>query len=257
MANKPSSVRSTAFSRLKNPNNDVEGNALRNRILLGLPRKEYDAVFSKLTSVRLELRILMQEAGGQIEYCYFPNTMMASVLNVMADGKSVEVGLAGWEGFVGLPCIAGFRSSASRVVVQAQGTAYRISASDMWKMVCTCPQLSAALLRYSQEATMEVTQIAACNRLHEIDERLARWLLMSQDRILLDVLPLTQEFLAQMLGTRRASVSVAGSILQRAGLIQSVRGKVAIVNRKGLEEASCECYGIIQKQLEKWRQESQ
>ena len=131
MANKPSSVRSTAFSRLKNPNNDVEGNALRNRILLGLPRKEYDAVFSKLTSVRLELRILMQEAGGQIEYCYFPNTMMASVLNVMADGKSVEVGLAGWEGFVGLPCIAGFRSSASRVVVQAQGTAYRISASDI------------------------------------------------------------------------------------------------------------------------------
>jgi CRP-like cAMP-binding protein len=257
MANKPSSVRATTLSRSKNHNYDVEGNALRNRILLDLPRKEYDAVFSKLTSVRLELRILMQEAGGQIEYCYFPNTMMASVLNVMADGKSVEVGLAGWEGFVGLPCIAGFRSSASRVVVQAQGTAYRISASDMWKAVCTCPQLAAALLRYSQEATMEVTQIAACNRLHEVDERLARWLLMSQDRILLDVLPLTHEFLAQMLGTRRASVSVAGSILQRAGLIQSIRGNVAIVNRKGLEEASCECYGIIQKQMEKWRQEAQ
>lgn len=257
MANKPSSVRSITLSRFKGNSDDIDGNKLRNRILLGLPRKERDAVFSKLTSVRLELHYLLQEAGGQIKYCYFPNTMMASVLNVMSDGKSVEVGLAGWEGFVGLPCIAGFRSSASRVVAQAQGTAYRISASDMWKAVRTCPRLTAALLRYSQEATMEVTQVAACNRLHEVDERLARWLLMSQDRILLDVLPLTQEFLAQMLGTRRASVSVAASILQRAGLIQSVRGQVAIVNRKGLEEASCECYGVIQKQMEKWRQESQ
>lgn len=234
---------------------DGDGNALKNKILLGLPRKECDAIFSKLTLQDLELHYVLQEAGKAIEFCYFPNTLMGSVLNIMADGKSVEVGLAGWEGFIGLPTISGFRTSASRVVVQAQGNAYRISAADMQKSVRTCPQLTVALLRYSQEATMEVTQIAACNRLHEVDERLARWLLMSQDRIRLEVLPLTQEFLGQMLGTRRASVSVAASILQRAGLIQHGRGHVSILDRKGLEAASCECYGMIREQLASWEKE--
>jgi CRP-like cAMP-binding protein len=230
---------------------------VRNKILLGLPRKECDAVFTKLTLVSMELHDLMQEAGQEIEHCYFPNTMMASVLNVMSDGKSVEVGLAGWEGFVGLPATAGFRTSASRVVTQAQGNAFRISAGDMRRAVRACPQLAIALTRYSQEATMEVTQIAACNRLHEVDQRLARWLLMSQDRIRLKVLPLTQEFLSQMLGTRRASVSVASASLRKKGLIEAGRGYVSILDRKALEEASCECYGTIRRQSESWRRESQ
>jgi CRP-like cAMP-binding protein len=257
MVRKPSSIRSKETLRPRELRNDGDGNALRNRILLGLPGKEYDAIFSKLTLVDLELHDLLQEAGDLIEFCYFPNTMMGSVLNVMADGKSVEVGLAGWEGFIGLPTIAGLRSSASRVVTQAMGTAYRISASDMRKALRTCPQLTIALFRYSQEATIEVTQIAACNRLHEVDERLARWLLMSQDRVRMKELPLTQEFLAQMLGTRRASVSVAASILERAGLIEHGRGHVSILDRKGLEEACCECYGVIKQQLENWEKESQ
>jgi hypothetical protein len=129
----PSSIRSKETLRPRELRNDGDGNALRNRILLGLPGKEYDAIFSKLTLVDLELHDLLQEAGDLIEFCYFPNTMMGSVLNVMADGKSVEVGLAGWEGFIGLPTIAVLRSSASRVVTQAMGAAYRISASDMRK----------------------------------------------------------------------------------------------------------------------------
>ncbi len=255
MAKKPASVHSTAFSpSASNPNN---GHGIKNRILLGIPRKECETVFAKLTLVSLRLHDLMQEAGQKIEYCYFPNTMMASVLNVMIDGKSVEVGLAGWEGFVGLPAVAGFSTSASRVVTQGEGTAFRIRASDMRKASRSCPQLTTALIRYTHESAMEVTQIAACNRLHEVTERLARWLLMSQDRIRLKVLPLTQEFLSQMLGTRRASVSVASAVLQRAGLIQTGRGYVSILDRKGLEEASCECYGAIQRQLESWRKESQ
>jgi CRP-like cAMP-binding protein len=257
MVKKPSLTRSKEVLRLRDRRNDGDGNALRNRILLGLPSKESDAIFAKLTLVDLELHDLLQEAGNVIEFCYFPNTMMGSVLNVMADGKSVEVGLAGWEGFIGLPAIAGLRTSGSRVVTQAKGTAYRISASDIRKVVRTCPQLMVAFLRYSQEATMEVTQIAACNRLHEVDERLARWLLMSHDRIRLDELPLTEEFLAQMLGTRRASVSVSANILQRAGLIQHGRGYVSILDRKGLEEACCECYGVIKQQLASWEKESQ
>jgi CRP-like cAMP-binding protein len=170
---------------------DGDVHALKNRILLGLPPKECDFILSKLTFVDLRLHDVLQEVGKPIKYGYFPNTAMGSVLNIMADGKSVEVGLVGKEGFIGLPLMAGLQSSASRVVTQAQGTAYRIDAENMRKAARSCPQLIASLLRYSQESTMEVTQIAACNRLHEVEKRLARWLLMSHDRIGSDRLPLT------------------------------------------------------------------
>jgi CRP-like cAMP-binding protein len=236
---------------------DGNGNNLHNRLLLGLPVKERDILFSKLVFLNFRLNELLHEPGSPIQYCYFPNTAMVSILNVMKDGKSVEVGLAGWEGFVGMPLVVGFRSSASRAVIQAEGTAFRINADDMRQALPKCPQLMMSLMRYSQEATMEVTQIAACNRLHEVDERLARWLLMSQDRIGKDTLPLTQEFLSQMLGTRRASVTVAAAVLQRAGLIKYIRGHVSILNRNGLETASCECYPLIQKQLKSWQSELQ
>jgi CRP-like cAMP-binding protein len=253
---KPSSVRATNALALMKSRNDGNGNAVHNRLLLGLSNKECGYVLSKLVFVDLSLHDLLQEAGQPIEHCYFPNTAMGSILNVMDDGHSVEVGLAGWEGFIGLPVIAGLRSSASRVVTQAQGTAFRITADDMRDAIRKCPQLIVSMLRYSQEATMEVTQIAACNRLHSVEERLARWLLMSQDRIRKDILPLTQEFLAQMLGTRRASVSVAAAILQRAGLIHYNRGHVSILNREALESACCECYKVIQQQLDRWNKES-
>src|SRR6266481_7109150 len=165
---------------------------------MSLPRKESDFLFPRLTLVNLELHDLLQEAGHSIEHCYFPNTAMDSILNIMQDGKSVEVELADKEGYVGFPLIAGFSSSSSRVVTQARGTAFRIDADYMRRALRTCPQLNLSLLRYSQEAPTEVTQIAACNRLHEVDERLARWLLMSHHRIGSNALPLTQDFLAQM-----------------------------------------------------------
>jgi CRP-like cAMP-binding protein len=257
MVTKPTSTRSSPPAALWKSRNDGDGNAVHNRILLGISTKERSLILSRVVFVNLALHDILQEPGQLIQYCYFPNTAMASILNVMDDGSSVEVGLAGWEGFVGIPVIAGFRTSSSRVVTQAIGAAFRINASDLRKALPSCPQLLASLLRYSQEATMEVTQIAACNRLHEVAERLARWLLMSQDRIRSEDLPLTQEFLAQMLGTRRASVSVAAAILQRAGLIHYNRGHVSILNRPGLEEASCECYNVIQRQLEAWRKEAQ
>lgn len=257
MVKRTSPARPFAPPVSKNSRTDGIGNSVQNRILLGLPSEEWAVVLSKLTFVNLRLHDLMQEASKFIEYCYFPNTAMASILNVMADGKSVEVGLAGWEGFVGLPVVAGFRTSASRVVTQAAGTSFRINADDLRKVLRSCPQLVLSLLRYSQEANMEVTQIAACNRLHSVDERLARWLLMSQDRIGSDLLPLTQEFLSQMLGTRRASVSVAAAVLQRAGLINYNRGHVSIRNRDQLVNASCECYEVIRQQLDNWQKELQ
>lgn len=240
----------------ENSRNDRDGNAIKNRILLGLSKKECESLLSRLVFVTLRLQDVLQEARHPVRYCYFPNTAMASILNVMDDGKSVEVGLAGWEGFVGMPVVVGYTSSASRVVTQADGSAFRINTNDMRNAVHSCPELLGSLMRYSQEATMEVTQIAACNRLHEVNERLARWLLMSHDRIRSDRLPLTQEFLSQMLGTRRSSVTVAASILQKAGLIQHDRGHVSIVNRPGLEKACCECYRIIMTQKAVWRKET-
>ena len=241
--------------RQKPLGNSSDRNAIRNKILLALPTKEFNLLFSKLTLVNLSLHDVLQEAGGQIEFSYFPDTAMASILNVMEDGRSVEVGLAGKEGFVGIPLIAGFNTGSTRIVAQAEGTAYKLSAEDLRGVLPQCPELELQLLRYSQEAAMQVSQIAACNRLHDVDERLARWLLMSQDRIDSDFLPLTQEFLAQMLGTRRASVSVSAAILQKAGLIQYARGHVTILDRPGLEEACCECYAAMNQQLENWQQE--
>jgi CRP-like cAMP-binding protein len=254
MAQKSTPTR--AKPRQRQPRSDGGGHAVKNEILLALPRKECDLLFSKLTLVKLRLHDVLQEAGEPIEFSYFPNTAMASVLNIMADGRSVEVGLAGKEGFVGLPLIAGFRTSPNRINTQSEGMAFEIDAQAFRGILRQCPELARRLLRYSQVMAMEVTQLAACNRLHEVDERLARWLLMSHDRIGTDALPLTQEFLAQMLGTRRASVSVAASILQRAGLIKYARGHVTILNRPGLEEATCECYGVMRRQLESWQAET-
>ena len=170
----------------------------------------------------------------------------------MADGKSVEVGLAGKEGFVGVPLLAGFSTSPSRVVMQVDGNAFRISPVDLQDVLEVCPNLNRNLQRFGQVLGMQATQVAACNRLHEVDQRLARWLLMSQDRLSGDVVPLTQETLSNMLGTRRASVTEAAGILQRAGLITYHRGDVKIDDRRGLEAASCECYFAMKRLAEKW-----
>jgi CRP-like cAMP-binding protein len=232
---------------------DGDGNHIQNEILLALPRTECDAIFPKLEYVRLKLHQVLHEAGETLRSAYFCNSGMFSVLNVMPDGKSVEVGLIGKEGFSGTPLVAGFRTSHTRTVVQAEATAFRIDADALRSALEKCPQLERQLNRYAQLLAVQVTQIAACNRLHEVNERLARWLLMTQDRIGSHDLPLTQEFLAQMLGTRRSSVTVSAGALQKAGLIQYTRGNVTILDRNNLEEASCDCYGLLQRQVKEWQ----
>jgi len=234
----------------------MDGHSMHNEILLGLPPNECDAVFANLEFLEMRTHDVLNEMGEPIKYCYFVNSGLASVLNVMSDGKSVEVGLTGKEGFVGLPLAVGLSTSAARVVVQVAGTAFRVTAAKMTKVLRTCPQLERKLNRYSQALGIQGTQVAACNRVHEVDERLARWLLMSQDRIGGDSIPLTQDFLAHMLGTRRASVTVAAGMLQKAGLITYSRGAVTIVNRGSLEDAACECYEVIIQQIRNWQKES-
>jgi CRP-like cAMP-binding protein len=139
--------------------------------------------------------------------------------------------------------------------MQADGAAYRCSAADLLQLMHERPDLIQQLSRFGHTLAMQTSQLAACNRLHGVEERLARWLLMSQDRIATDKMPLTQEFLGQMLGTRRSSVSLAASMLQKAGMIRYTRGSVTMLNRRKLEESACECYSIIQDQRKKWEAE--
>jgi CRP-like cAMP-binding protein len=249
-------VKGLRHDQLKSDRIEVDGSIVENELLLNLPGKECQALFPKLVFLPLRTHDVLNEAGAPIRYVYFMNSGLASVLNVMEDGKSVEVGLTGKEGFVGLPVLAGFKTSASRVIVQIAGSAYRLSASVFTDTVRKCRTLEKRLNRFSQVLAAQAAQIAACNRLHEVDERLARWLLMSRDRIGSDLVPLTQEFLAHMLGTRRSSVTVAASILQKADLIKYTRGQVNIVDSKGLEAAACECYGSMVQQSLRWGDES-
>lgn len=260
---KSSSTRTTAPSKRDgNARNgassrrDGDGNQIRNDILLALPRTEYEAVLPKLEFVRLKLHQVLHEAGETMRSAYFCNSGMFSVLNVMPDGKSVEVGLIGKEGFSGTPLVAGFRTSHTRTVVQADATAFRMDADALRAALKECPKLERQLNRHAQLLAVQVTQIAACNRLHEVNERLARWLLMTQDRVGSHDLPLTQEFLAQMLGTRRSSVTVSAGALQKAGLIAYTRGSVTILNRHNLEEAACDCYGLLQRQVKEWQSQN-
>jgi CRP-like cAMP-binding protein len=233
-----------------------DGRAVHNAVLLGLPRSEFRTVFRKTQFVRLPTHTVLNEMAEPIKFVYFINDGLASVLNVQSDGKSVEVGLCGKEGFVGLPLVVGFGTSPTQTVMQIAGTAFRLSAQDLVDLLRQCPILEKSLHRYSQEMGLQVTHVAACNRLHEVEERLARWLLMSQDRVGVPDFLLTQEFLAHMLGTRRPSVTIAAGILQKAGLITYTRGEVRIQNRAGLEDAACECYGQLAEQLENWRKTS-
>jgi CRP-like cAMP-binding protein len=234
---------------------DGDRNHIQNLILLGLPADELNAVARKMELVELPTHSVLHEAGEPLAHAYFINGGLASVLSVMADGKSVEVGLAGKEGFVGLPLVVGLSTSPTQVIMQVAGSAYQMTAANFKELLSHSPALEKSLNRFAQSLGMQATHVAACNRLHEVDERLARWLLMSQDRLGGDIVPLTQEFLAHMLGTRRASVTVAAGILQKAGFITYNRGTVRIDDRRGLEDATCECYASIKQQTETWEKE--
>jgi CRP-like cAMP-binding protein len=240
---------------MANPQSDEDGHHVHNEILLSLPQAELEMILPKLEFVRLPVHQLLHEAGDILKSAYFCNSGMISILSVFHDGKSVEVGLVGKEGFVGMPLVAGLRSASNRAIVQVEATAFRMSADVLGSFLRQLPRLERTMQQVSQVMAMETTQIAACNRLHEVEERLARWLLMCAERVGRNSLPLTQELLGQMLGARRSSVTVAAGILQKAGLIRYTRGMVDIANAPQLAEAACECYEMMHRQRERWRRE--
>jgi CRP-like cAMP-binding protein len=225
---------------------DAGGKPVKNVILLSLPDYEFRLLRPHLEPVDLSHHLILNEAGDRISFAYFLNEGMTSLVVVTQDGQSVEVGLVGREGMVGLPVAVGLRRGSFRAIIQISGAGLRIRSEKLEECLHSTPELRLILSRYVLVHGLQVGQVAACNRLHGIGQRLARWLLMCQDRVDSPLLRLTHEFLAQMLGTGRPSVSLAVSMLEQDGMIENKRGVVRIVNRKRLELASCECYGVIQ-----------
>lgn len=225
---------------------DPSGKSVDNGVLLALPEAEFYLLRPHLEPIDLPQYQILYEPGEKIDFAYFPNSGMTSLVISVSDGRSVEVGIVGKEGMVGIPLAAGMHSGPCRAIMQIAGKGLRIRSEVLQDTLLGAPALWLSLNRYGLRQGLEVAQIAACNRLHEIEQRLARWLLMCQDRVDSEFLPLTHEFLAEMLGSARPTVTLASGTLQRAGLIQNMRGTVKILNRKQLEGAACECYGIIQ-----------
>jgi CRP-like cAMP-binding protein len=220
-----------------------------NHILQTLPAEEYKRLLPQLQPVALVQDQVLFDVGARIAGGYFVKTGLVSCLTVMKNGDSVEVGLLGHEGFAGLPILLNIVHSSTRITVQIAGDAMRINAEALHNLLPELPMLERLLSRFTYLQALQAQQIAACNRLHDIAGRLARWLLMTQDRVRLPILPLTQGLMADMLGTRRSSVTVAAGILQKAGIIDYRRGQVHILDRQRLEEAACECYPAVRTQL--------
>jgi CRP-like cAMP-binding protein len=227
-------------------NSDSAGKAVANVILLSLPVKECNLLRPHLEPVELPQHLILHQPGEKIEFAYFLNDGMASLVALSRDGRSVEAGIVGKEGMVGTSLMAGLRRGTCRAIMQTSGTGLRVRSEVFLDVLLRASSLRAELGRFSLMHGMQVAQLTACNRLHEIEQRLARWLLMCQDRLDSPLLPLTHEFIAQTLGAGRPSVSLAAGALEDAGLIENLRGTVKILNRKSLEQAACECYGVIQ-----------
>jgi len=220
---------------------------IKNRLLAALPEKPYQRLQPHIEPFAFEHAKILYEIGEPIKYCYFPSDAVVSLVTQMEDGKIVEVGLVGNEGVTGLPFLLGQKKSAERAIVQIPNGGVRAKADVIMKEFMRGEEMHAIVLRYLNSFLRQVAQTAACNASHTIEERLSRWLLMCHDRVESDQINLTQEFIAEMLGTRRATVNVGAINLQSAGLIKYNRGRIQVMDRPGLERFACECYEAVRK----------
>jgi len=218
---------------------------LANHLLAAMPRRAYQGLLPGLQAVELTYGQMLYEPDGRIDYVYFPINCLISLLTAVDRRRSLEVGMVGNEGMVGMPMVMGIGISAVRALVQGSGTAMRMTAARFRTEFKKDISLQQALFRYNHLLMAQISQTAACNRFHDADARLARWLLMSSDRLHSDEFLMTQEFLSHMLGIRRVGVTAAASELQRKHLIEYTRGHIRILNRKGLEAQACTCYHIV------------
>ena len=216
-----------------------------NRLLDSLPRPDMERLRPHLEAVAVGVRHVIYEPNGPILHVYFPTGCVISLVTYLMDGSAVEMATIGLEGMVGLPIFLGTDTMPSRAFGQVPGDALRITAAALTAEIKRNGPLVRVLNRYTQALFNQVAQTTACNRVHLVEQRCARWLLQTHDRVGSDQFLLTQEFLAQMLGVRRSGVSAAAGSLQKAGLIRYARGRITVLDRPGLESAACECYGVI------------
>lgn len=223
--------------------------AFGNGLLSALPWAEYERLSSHLELVRLAPGKILYNAGDAVRHAYFPKGGMICLLSTTEDGRTIEVGIIGNEGMAGIPIVLRSGAAPYQVMVQLAGNALRISGNALREEFNRGGKLQDLLLRYTHVLLVQMAQSAACNSFHTVKERLCRWLLVSRDRVQTDTIHLTQEFLSHMLGVQRTSVTQIANALQKEGLIRHSRGRITILNRRGLEATSCECYQRVREGL--------
>jgi CRP-like cAMP-binding protein len=226
-------------------------NPQRNRLLAALPRIEFERLRADLVLVPLALGQVLYESGTSLRRVYFPVDSIVSLLYVMADGASAEIAVVGNDGVIGISLFMGGHSTPSRGVVQSAGHAYRLNGELLMMEFIRAGALRHLLLRYAQALLTQIAQTAVCNRHHSVDQQLCRWLLLSLDRLPSNELIMTQELIANMLGVRREGVTEAASKLQDAGLIQYSRGRIVVLDRRGIEARACECYKVVKRESDR------
>lgn len=225
---------------------NYEGKPVANTLLLSIPADEFNGVRQELERVELPQYMILHEPRQKLESVYFLNSGMVSLVFKTREGESVEVGVVGKEGFTPIPALAGLRSSPHQAIMQVSGEGFKMSVEALENALKSSPQLYTLLNRYAAMHGLQVAQTAGCNRLHDLEQRLSRWLLLTQDRVGSGLLRITHDFLATMLGTDRPSVSLAAGALQKKRIIEYSHGSVKVLNRKKLESSACECYSVIQ-----------
>lgn len=228
------------------PHDQVE-----NRLLASLDDEEYKRLVPHLEQLSFPLGEVVYESGGQLDYVYFPTTAIVSLLYIMENGATAEMGLAGNEGVVGIALFMGGNTMPNRAVVQSAGRAIRMKARVLQDEFARGGQFQRSLLLYTQALITQISQTAVCNRLHSVEQQLCRWLLLSHDRVKADELIMTQELIADMLGVRREGVTVAAGRLQDLGAINYVRGHIKILDRAKLEATVCECYRVVKDEFDR------
>jgi CRP-like cAMP-binding protein len=224
----------------------------RQNLILGmLSPGELGRIQPYLELSRLPLGHVLYESGDVLPYVYFPTDGIISLLYVMEDGASAEISVVGNEGLIGVSILMGGESTPSRAVVQSVACAFRLSSARMKQEFDRNGELRFLLLRYMQALITQMSQTAVCNRHHSVDQQLCRWLLLSLDRLASNQLVMTQELIANMLGVRREGVTEAAGKLQKAGVIRNNRGRITVLDRPGLEQLCCECYGVVKKETDR------
>jgi CRP-like cAMP-binding protein len=231
--------------------NNATPSPVQNHLLAQLPDAERQRWFPKLEFFDMPLGQVMYETGGTLKHVYFPTTSIVSLLYVMENGASAEIAVVGNEGIVGVSLFMGGGSTPSRAVVQSAGKGYRLNARIMNEEFNRAGAVLHLLLRYTQALITQMSQTAVCNRHHSLDQQLCRWLLLSLDRLQGNELVMTQELIANMLGVRREGVTEGALKLQNAGLIRYARGHIIVLDRKGLETRSCECYAVVKREYDR------